>query len=445
MQITEKTAQGLKREYNVVIAASIIEERMNARLVEVGQQVSLPGFRPGKAPMNLLKKRFGQSVMGEVLDKAINDTAQSVITEKSLKPAMQPKIELVNFAEGKDLEFDVKVEVLPDIATPDFKKIELEKWVAPVTDEVLNKALEALTQANKTTKAITENRKAKNGDVLVIDFVGKLNDVAFDGGTGFDTKLELGSGQFIPGFEDQLVGATAGDKVVVNVKFPADYGAAELAGQDAVFNVTVKEIHEIEVAALNDDFAKKLGEESLDTLKSKSREVLQSNHDRIARLRLKRTLLDKLSEIETFPVPEGMVDAEFDAIWKQIEQAKSANQLDADDAKKSDDDLRKEYRAIAERRVRLGLLLSDVGTKNNIAVTPEELGRAVMEQASRFRGQEQAVVNYYKNTPEALESLRAPVFEDKVVDFILELAKVSTKEVSIEELEKDPETPMGLI
>jgi trigger factor len=445
MQITEKNAQGLKREYNVVIAASTIEARMNERLTEVGKTVSLPGFRPGKAPMNLLKKRFGQSVMGEVLDKTINDTAQSVIAEKSLKPALQPKIELVNFAEGKDLEFDVKVEVLPEIASPDFKKLELEKWTATVTEEELNKALDEIVKSNRTTKAITGNRKAKKGDVLVIDYVGKIDDVAFEGGTGFDQQLELGSGMFIPGFEDQLIGATAGDKAVVKVKFPEDYGAADLAGKDAVFSVTVKEIREFETPELNDEFAKKLGEENLEAVKAKSRQIIQDSYDRLSRLRLKRNLLDKLSDLGTFPVPEGMVDAEFDAIWRQIEQAKQANQLDPEDAKKSDEDLRKEYRAIAERRVRLGLLLSDVGTKNNITVTPEELGKAVMEQASRFRGQEQAVVNYYKNTPEALESLRAPVFEDKVVDYILALAKVGTKQVSIEELQKDPETPASLM
>ncbi|MBL8644666.1 MAG: trigger factor [Rhodospirillaceae bacterium] len=441
MQITEKNASGLKREYNVVIAASIIEERMTARLTEVGKTVNLPGFRPGKAPMNLLRKRFGQSVMGEVLDKAINDTAQSVIAEKSLKPAMQPKIELVNFAEGKDLEFDVKVEVLPEIASPDFKKVELEKLTATVTDEEVTKALDEIVASNRTAKSIAENRKSKKGDVLLIDFVGKLNDVAFEGGTGFDTQLELGSGQFIPGFEDQLIGVVAGDKAIVKVKFPEDYGAKELAGKDAVFNVTVKEIQEYETPKLDDDFAKKLGEDSLESLKAKTRELIQQSYDRVSRMRLKRSLLDKLSDMETFAVPEGMVDAEFDAIWRQIEQAKASNQLDPEDAKKSDDDLRKEYRAIAERRVRLGLLLSDVGQKNNISVTPEELGKAVMEQASRFRGQEQAVVNYYKNTPEALESLRAPVFEDKVVDFVLELAKVSSKQVSVEELQKDPDAP----
>lgn len=444
MQITEKAATGLKREYNVVIAAATIEERMTARLTEVGQQVSLPGFRPGKAPMALLRKRFGQSVMGEVLDRAINESAQSVLSQKAVKPALQPKIELVSFAEGKDLEFDVKVEVLPDITAPDFKSITLEKWVATVGDEELGQTLQNMAKNNRTSKTVTEQRKAKAGDVVVIDYVGKLDGEVFEGGTAFDAPIELGSGQFVPGFEDQLVGVMAGDTAVLNVTFPVEYGAKNLAGKAVQFNVTVKEIRELEDAVLDDAFAKKLGEESLDALKKKSREILQSNYDRLSRLRLKRNLLDKLAAIETFPVPDGMVDAEFDAIWRQIEQAKTAGQLDPEDAGKSDDDLRKEYRAIAERRVRLGLLLSDIGQKNAITVTPEELGKAVAEQATRFPGQEQAVVNYYKSNPDALETLRAPAFEDKVVDFILELAQVTTKPVSIEELQKDPETPVAL-
>ncbi len=444
MQITEKTAQGLMREFNVVIAASIIEQKMTTRLSEVGQQVSLPGFRPGKAPMNLLRKRFGQSVMGEVLDQTISESAQSVISEKALKPALQPKIELVNFAEGKDLEFAVKVEVLPEIAAPDFAKIALEKWTATVTDAEFDKALQQMLESNRTTKIIEEDRKAKKGDVLVIDYVGKLNGEIFEGGTGFDTYLELGSGQFIPGFEDQLIGVKVGDNAILNITFPADYGSKNLAGQAATFNVSVKQLREIEAATLDDAFAKRVGEESLATLKTKTREIMQSSYERLSRLRLKRNLLDKLSELNTFAVPVGMVDSEFNAIWGQIEQAKSSGQLDPEDSKKSDDELRKEYHAIAERRVRLGLLLSDIGQKNNIAVTPEELGKAVGAQASRYAGQEQAVVNYYKNTPEALESLRAPVFEDKVVDFVLSKITTTSKAVSIDELQKDPETPVSL-
>jgi trigger factor len=444
MQITEKTTEGLKREYNVVIAAAAIEQRMTTRLTEVGQQVNLPGFRPGKAPMNLLRKRFGQSVMGEVLDQTINESAQSVLTEKASKPALQPKIELINFAEGKDLEFAVKVEVLPDITPPDFGQVALEKWVAKVEDAEFDKALQQLLDSNRSTKVITEDRKAVKGDVVVIDYVGKLDGEVFEGGTAFDAYLELGSGQFIPGFEDQLIGVKSGDSAVLNITFPTDYGAKNLAGKAVVFNVNVKEIREAVAATLDDEFAKRMGEENAEKLKSRTRDVMQGSYDRLSRLRLKRNLLDKLSELGAFPVPEGMVDAEFNAIWAQIEQAKSSGQLDPEDANKSDDELRTEYRKIAERRVRLGLLLSDVGQKNNIAVTPEELGQAVAAQASRFPGQEQAVVNYYKSTPEALEQLRAPAFEDKVVDFILARAKITEKAVTIDELQKDPETPVAL-
>jgi trigger factor len=444
MQITEKTAQGLKREFNVVIAASIIEQRMTTRLSEVGQQVNLPGFRPGKAPMNLLRKRFGQSVMGEILDQTINESAQSVITEKALKPALQPKIELVNFAEGKDLEFAVKVEVLPEISAPDFTAISLEKWIAKVADEDLDKAIQELLRSNRSTKIVDSDRKAVKGDVVVIDYVGKLNGEPFEGGTGFDAYLELGSGQFIPGFEDQLIGVKAGDSAVLNVTFPSDYGSKDLAGHAVTFNVSVKELRTFEDSVLDDAFAKRLGEDNVEKFKVRTREAMQNSYDRLSRLRLKRNLLDKLAELDTFGVPEGMVDAEFGSIWQQIEQAKSSGQLDPEDSKKSDDELRKEYRAIAERRVRLGLLLSDVGQKNSIAVTPEELGKAVAAQTERFPGQEQAIVNYYKNSPEALESLRAPVFEDKVVDFVLGLAKVTEKVVTIEELQKDPETPVAL-
>lgn len=444
MQITEKNTEGLKREYNVVVAAAAIEQRVTSRLTEVGQQVNLPGFRPGKAPMNLLRKRFGQSVMGEVLDQTINESTQSLLAQKSLKPALQPKVELISFAEGKDLEIAVKVEVLPDITPPDFGQIALDKWVATVSEDDFNKAIQQLLDSNRQTKVITEDRKAAKGDILVVDYVGKLDGEVFEGGTAFDAYLELGSGQFIPGFEEQLIGVKAGDSAVLNLTFPADYGAKQLAGKATVFNVNVKEIREAVPAELNEEFAKRMGEESVEKLKSRTREVMQSSYDRLSRLRLKRNLLDKLSDLGTFPVPDGMVDAEFNAIWSQIEQAKKDGQLDPEDAGKSEDELRSEYRKIAERRVRLGLLLSDVGAKNNIQVTPEELGKAVAAQASRFPGQEQAVVNYYKNTPEALETLRAPAFEDKVVDFILAKAKITEKPVSIEELQKDPETPVAL-
>ncbi|MDX2224096.1 MAG: trigger factor [Rhodospirillaceae bacterium] len=439
MQIIEKGTAGLKREFNVVVAAAAIEERMTVRLNEVGQQVRLPGFRPGKVPMALLKKRFGSSVMGEVLERTIDETLRAAITEKSLKPAMQPKVEVVEFGEGKDLEIAVKLEVLPDIQSADFAAMALEKWVAPVSEAEVDEALENIRKASRTTKIVEENRKAATGDVVVADYEGSIDGKPFEGGSGKRAMIEIGAGRYVPGFEDQLIGAMANDTVNVKVTFPADYGNAELAGKNADFKVRVYELRTIEVPALDDALAQRLGEANLDALRTATRNAVQRNHDQLTRMRLKRQLLDKLAGGHAFDVPQGMVDAEFDAIWKQIEQAKADNQLDPEDAGKSDDELRTEYRSIAERRVRLGLLLSDVGQKNNIQVTPEELSKAAVAEARRFPGQEQVVLNYYRNNPQALEGLKAPVFEDKVVDFIIELAKVSTKTVTLDELKADPE------
>jgi len=444
MQIIDKSADGLSREFNVVVAAAAIEEKVGRRLEEVGQQVRLPGFRPGKVPMALLKKRFGQSVRGEVLEKTIDESLQQAITEKSLKPALQPKVDIVEFAEGKDLELNVKLEVLPEITANDFSKISLEKWSAAVSDDELDKALETMRSNNRSTKVVTDNRKAVKSDVVVAEYVGKIDGKVFDGGTSKGTFIELGAGRLIPGFEDQLIGAMAGDTVLVKVKFPDDYASKEVAGKDATFEVKVKEIREIEEQKLDDAFAQKLGEADLGKLKEKAKEAIQRNHDRLSRLRLKRQLLDQLASGHTFQVPTGMVDAEFDAIWRQIEQAKAANRLDPEDAKKTDEELKTEYRGIAERRVRLGLLLSDVGQKNNITISQEELSRAAVSEAMLYPGQEQVILNYYRNNPSAIETLRAPVFEDKVVDFVLELANVNTKQVTYDELKADPETPADI-
>ena len=444
MQIIDKSAEGLNREFNVVVAAAAIEEKVGRRLEEVGQQVRLPGFRPGKVPMALLKKRFGQSVRGEVLEKTIDESLQQAITEKALKPALQPKVDVLEFAEGKDLELNVKMEVLPEIAANDFSKISLEKWSAPVGDDELATALETLRTRNRSTKLVTDNRKAAKGDIVVAEYIGRIDGKVFEGGTSKGTFIEIGSNRLIPGFEDQLIGAMAGDTVNVKVKFPDDYASKEVAGKDAVFEVKVKELREIEDAKLDDAFAQKLGEPDLAKVKEKTKDALQKSHDRLTRLRLKRQLLDKLADGHTFPVPAGMVDAEFNAIWRQIEQAKASNRLDPEDAKKTDDELKKEYRGIAERRVRLGLLLSDVGQKNNIVVSQEELSRAAISEAMLYPGQEQVILNYYRNNPNALETLRAPVFEDKVVDFVLELANVKTKSVTYDELKTDPETPTDI-
>jgi trigger factor len=439
MQVIDKSTTGLKREFNVVVTAAAIEEKVEARLVEVGQQVRLPGFRPGKVPKDVLRKRFGQSVRGEVLERTIDESTQAALSEKAIKPALQPRVELVSFDEGKDLEFAVQVEVLPEIAASDFGTLELVRDAATVQDSDVDKALADLARSRSTAEPVTEARGAENGDVLMADFVGRIDGETFEGGTAQNATIDLGANAFIPGFEEQLVGIKVGETRMVKVTFPADYPVAAVAGKPAEFEFKLNELRRRIVPEVNEDFAKAVGADDLAGLRARVRDMLQGQLDELSRLRLKRQLLDKLAASHSFPVPQGMLDAEFDAIWRQVEEAKKAGQLDAGDVGKSDDELRTEYRAIAERRVRLGLLLSDVGQKHNVTVAPEDFSKAVMAEARRYPGQESAVVGHYQRNPQAVESLRAPLFEEKVVDLILGLAKVTDRPVSIEDLQKDPD------
>lgn len=439
MQVTETNADGLKREFKIVVPAATLQDKMDSRLKELSGQVRLPGFRPGKVPMGLMKKKYGPSVMGEVLEAAVQDGSQQTLADRDLRPAMQPKIEIVSFEEGKDLEFTMAVEVLPTIEAIDFASIELERPKVVVPDSEIEEALNRIADSRKQPEATGSKRKSKKGDILEIDFVGRLGGEEFPGGKGEGYDLELGSGTFIPGFEDQLIGAKAGDVTTVTVTFPEDYHAKDLAGKEAEFEVTVKELKEAKVPEINDEFAKSVGLEDLEALKAAVREQMDKDYAGIARNRVKRALLDKLAEMADFEVPPGMVDLEFDSIWKQIEDAKSRDDLDEEDKGKSDDELRAEYRTLAERRVRLGLLLADIGQKANVQVGQEDLNRAIMQEAMRYPGQEQAVFQFFQNNQQALNQLRAPIYEDKVVDYILELAKVTDKEVTPEELAVEPE------
>jgi len=439
MQVIDKNASGLTREFNVVIPAASIDQRVTTRLTEVGQQARLPGFRPGKVPMKLLRSRFGDSVRGEILESTINESTQAALNEKALKPALQPKIALVNFKDGEDLEFSVSLEILPEITTADVAAIELTRPVAPVSDEELDKAVGEFLDSRRTTETVSEKRAAKKGDNLVVDFVGTIDGVEFKGGAAQGASIELGAGQFIPGFEDQLIGAKAGETVTVKVTFPEDYGSKDLAGKAAEFKVDVKEIQTFKTPELTDELVAPMGDANVEAFKTRIRAFLQQNHDQTSRLRAKRQLLDKLAEGHSFDVPQGMVDIEFDAIWRQMEQVMKSGQLDAEDADKSEDELKKEYREIAERRVRLGLLLSDIGQKNGVAVSQEDLSRAITQEAMRYRGQEQAVFEFYQRNPQALESLRAPIFEEKVVDFIFTKAKITDETVTLDELMTDPD------
>lgn len=439
MQITETSAEGLRRDFKVVITAQDIESRVQTRLTEVGKTVKIPGFRPGKVPMPILKQRYGQSVMGEVLEAAVNDGAQKAVSDNNLRPALQPKIEVLKFDPGQDLEFAVQVELLPEIEPADLSAVEIEKPVAAVADDTVTEALGRLSKGRRTTEKVEEDRAAVTGDILLIDFDGSVDGEKRPGMKGDDYELELGSGSFIPGFEDQLVGAKAGSDVTVNVAFPAEYHAAELAGKAAVFEVKVKEIRVGKDAELNDDLAKTFGFDDLEALKAAIKERTEGEYGQTSRLRAKRALLDKLAELHSFDVPAGMVEIEFEQIWKRLQEELARGGADAEDEGKSEDDLKAEYRDIAVRRVRLGLLLSEIGRRNNITVSREELQKAMFDEVRRYPGQEQQVFEFFQKNPQAVESLRAPIYEDKVVDFILGTVKVNEVTVSVEELMRDPD------
>lgn len=436
MQITETNTEGLKHEFKVTVGAADIAQRVENRLQEIGRSVKMPGFRPGKIPLAVLRKRYGSSVMGEVLERAVNDSSGEAMREQKLRPALQPKIEIVSFNEGTDLEYKLAVEVLPEVQPMNFAELKLERLRPEVPDEEIDQALERIAKQQRKNEPVA--KAAEKGHIAVIDFVGSVNGAEFPGGSAKDHSLELGSGNFIPGFEDQLLGAKAGEHRTVTVIFPADYGASDLAGKEASFEVDVKEVRAILPQPIDDTLGEAVGMENLQALRDAVRSQIERDYGGIAHQRLKRQLLDQLAEHHHFPVPQGMVDIELDVIWKQFEaereRAKQAGVSDTEEAGKSDDEIKTEYRAIAERRVRLGLLLSEVGRSNNISVVQEEINRALGEEVRRFPGHEREVIEYYRNQPGALDNLRAPIFEDKVVSYILEIAEVTDRPISVKEL-----------
>ena len=439
MQITQTNSDGLKRDFTIVVEAAEIDTKVTNKLTEVGADIKLPGFRPGKVPLAILRQRFGKSVMGEVLEQTVNEVSQKALDDNSLRPAQQPKIEITKFDEGEDLEFTIEVEIMPDFEPMDFSKLKLEKLVADVEDDKVDEALTEIAGQQKNFVAITSKRKSKEGDALLIDFVGKVDGVPFDGGSAEGHQLELGSNSFIPGFEEQLVGAKAGDDVEVKVTFPENYGAENLAGKDAVFDVKVHEVREAADVEINDEFATKLGLENLDALKDAVRGQIEQQYNQLSRQSLKRKMLDAMAEAHDFDVPPGMKDSEFENIWKQFEQELEQSGQKLEDQDQSEEELREEYTGIAERRVRLGLLLAEVGRINNIEVSQEEVNQAMVAQARNYPGQEQMIFEMFQKRPEMQAQLRAPIFEDKVIDFISELATVTEKKVSVDELMKDPD------
>lgn len=447
MEITETLSDGLKREFQIQVPAADLEARLTERLGELKDKVQLRGFRPGKVPMAHLRKLYGKAVMAETIEALIRELNAKVVTDHGLKLAMEPKVTIPNeetevakvIGGQSDLAYTLAVEVLPKIELADFKGIKLERPVAEVTDAQVGEALERIAEQNRPFAAKGEGGKVEKGDRVVIDFTGTLEGAPFAGGTGGDVGVNVGSGTFIPGFEDQLIGMAAGETRQVKVTFPSNYMNAQLAGKDAEFNVTAKTVEAPGTVSVDDAFAKQLGLDSLDKLKEAVKGRLQQEHAGLSRQRVKRQLLDKLDEMHKFALPPTLAEEEFKNVWNAVESDLKAQGRSFADEGTTEEKAREEYRGIAERRVRLGLVLAEIGERNKIAVTDEEITRAIVERARQVPGREQEVWEFYQKNPGALASIRAPIFEEKVVDFLLELATVSEKQVSREELLKDDE------
>ena len=443
MQVTETSSEGLKREFTIVVPAADLETEMQGRLAELARSVRVPGFRPGKAPVDLLRKRYGDSVRGEVLEKTIQETTANTISENGIRPAMQPRIEIVGFAEGADLEYKLALELVPDIEPVDFSRLELERQVVEVDAEEVEAALGRFAEARKSYEPPAEARPARSGDRATIRFVGRIDGEEFEGGSADDFVLDLGSDRFVPGFEEKLIGVKPGDSVEFEIDFPDDYPQETLKGRTAVFAVDLKELREPQPAVVGDELARSMGFDGEGALRSAFREQIEGEYAELSRSRLKRALLDRLSDAHDFPVPEGLVAQEFEAIWERFKEAKEENRLDEDDKGRSDEELEARYRKIAERRVRLGLLIAEVGQANDISVSGDDTDRALADRARWFPGQERQIADYFSKNPEALRELQAPILEDKVVDFILAMAQVTDRIVPARELREDEAAEAG--
>lgn len=445
MQTVETLNEGLKRAYTLTIAARDIDRKVDVELKRVAPQVKMPGFRPGKVPANLVRKMHGPALQQDALNSSIQDGIQSLIAEQRLRPATQPSVELnEDYEPGRDAELKVELEVLPDVPAPVIDGIKLERLTAPVPDAALDAQLQRFADANKSWNDAGEGHAAATGDQVTVDFLGKTEDgTAFEGGTGTDMAVEIGSGRLIPGFEDQLVGTRVGDEKVLNVTFPEDYPAKELAGKPATFDITVKAIKVAGESAIDDQLAKNLGLESLDQLKGLLRGQIEQEHNGLTRTHMKRKLLDQLAADHDFPVPPSMVEAEFQQIWSQL-QHEAEHEPDPAAALKEMEDERDDYRKIAERRVRLGLLLSEIGQANGVEVTQQEMNRLVAQAAQQYGPDDrQKFMQYIQQQPMAAAQLRAPLYEDKVVDWLFDKAEISDRDVTREELEAAIESDDG--
>ncbi|MEP4785650.1 MAG: trigger factor [Erythrobacter sp.] len=436
MTIKEITNEGLKRAYTITITAAELAEKIEAEVTKVAPQVNMPGFRPGKVPANLVKKMHGEQLHAQTLNDTIRDSVDGLMKEKALRPAMQPAVNLAEgYEEGKDAEVSVELEVLPDVTAPDTSDLRLEKLVVPVSEDAVDEAVQGIAGQNKAYKDAAKSKKSADGNQLIIDFVGRVDGEEFEGGKAEDAPLVLGSGTFIPGFEEQLTGTKTGDEKTIKVTFPDDYQAEHLAGKEAEFDVTVKAVKVETETKVDDEFATNLGLESLDKLKELLRGQIEQQTAGLTRTQMKRSLLDQLAAGHDFDVPEGMVNAEFEQIWAQLQQ-EAANEENPEAALKGIEDDKEEYKSIAVRRVRLGLLLSEIGQTNNVEVTGQEMTALIQQAAQQYREEDrERFMQYVQQEPMAAAQLRAPLYEDKVVDFLFDKAEVTEREVTQEELE----------
>ena len=436
MDIVETTNEGLKRAYALTIPAKEIDAKVEAEVKKVAPQVRMPGFRPGKVPPNLVRKMHGEALHSEVLNTTVRESVDGLIRDKKLRPALQPRVDMKDgYEPGQDAELTVELEVLPDIDVPQLDGLTLERLTVPVSDAALDEALGKLAQNQKSYKDAPETKEASDGDQIIIDFVGRVDGEEFEGGKAEDAPLVLGSGQFIPGFEEQLAGVKTGDEKTITVTFPEDYPAENLKGKAAEFDITVKQVKIASETTIDEDFATALGIESLDKLKELMRGQIEQESAGLTRTQMKRQLLDKLAKDHDFPVPPSMVDAEFEQIWQQL-TAEAAREEDPDTALQEIEAEKDDYRRIAERRVRLGLLLSEIGQANKVEISQQEMQVLLQQAAQQYRPEDrEKFVEYVRREPMAQAQLRAPLYEDKVVDFLFDKAEVTEREVTREELE----------
>ena len=444
MEITETVSQGLHREFRVVVDAKDLDQKLTSKLTEMQPRVQLKGFRPGKAPVSYLKKAYGKSLMGEIVQDAVNESSKQAIKKHELKPAITPRIDFTTkietVIEGKaDLEYTMKVDLMPDFQLANISDLRVERLVADVGESDVDELVQRIADTHSTFVPKAEGAAAEKGDAITIDFQGTIDGTPFQGGSGEGFQLVLGLGGFIPGFEEQLMGMHAGEKRDVTATFPEDYDPPHLSGKKALFVVTLKEIKAPETIVVNEDFAKRIGMESLAALRERVRGQARNNFASASRTHLKRRLLDALDAAHDFELPQTMVDYEFDSIWRQVQAELAREHKTFADEGKTEDEFKKDYREIAERRVRLGLVLSKIGDQNGIEVGEDEITNAVLAQARAYPGQEQKIIEFYQRNPQAVAEIRAPIFEDKVVDFIAELASITDRKVDRDTLFMDPD------